>query len=167
VTDADRSASDAVYDFMQLLSASSRSAGQRERLRKALDVPVTAAGLAALHLVRRHDRLTIGELGRRLDVDQSTISRQVRPLEEQGLLTREPDPDDGRISWLTVSPRGAALLARIESVARNDFDAALAGWSADDRARLAELVDRLRHDLLQLRTDDTGWSIPGVDAVTG
>jgi DNA-binding MarR family transcriptional regulator len=164
VTDADRSAVDAVYDFTQLLGASSRSTGQRERLRRALDVPVTAAGLQALRIVLRHDGLTIGELGKRLDVDQSTISRQVRPLEDQGLLLRVPDPDDGRISRLTVSPQGAAVLARVEAVTRHDFEAALANWSDDDRARLAELVDRLRRDLLGLRTDDTGWSIPGPDA---
>ena len=158
---------------MQLLSASSRSAGQRERLRKALDVPVTAAGLWALRQVQRHDRLTIGELGRRLDVDQSTISRQVRPLEEQGLLVRRPDPDDGRISWLTVSPAGAAVLARIEAVARNDFDAALAGWSrrrprttgrarrpAPRRpARLADRRDRLEHPRSRRRSPLTAVEV--------
>ncbi len=163
MTDADRSAADAVYDFMQLLGQSGRSAGQRERLRRALDVPVTAAGLQALRMVLRHDGSTIGELGRRLDVDQSTISRQVRPLEDHGLLLREPDPDDGRISRLTVSDQGKAVLARVEAIARNDFEAALASWSDDDRRHLAALVDRLRHDLLELRTDDTGWSIPGLD----
>lgn len=159
MTDPDRSAIDAVYDFMQLLSTSSRSAGQRDRMRKALDVPITASGMLALRLVQRHGRLTIGDLGRRLDVDQSTISRQVRPLEEQGLITRLPDPDDGRISWLTVSPLGASVLERIEAVARHDFEAALSGWADDDRDRLAVLVDRLRSDLLALRTDESGWSI--------
>ena len=163
MTDADRSAADAVYDFMQLIGQSGRSAGQRDRLRRALDVPVTAAGLQALRMVLRHDGLTIGDLGRKLDVDQSTISRQVRPLEEQGLLVREPDPDDGRISRLTVSATGRSVLARIEEIARHDFEAALANWSDDDRAHLAVLVDRLRRDLLELRTDETGWSVPGLD----
>lgn len=166
MTDADRSAADAVYDFMQLIGQSGRSAGQRERLRRALDVPVTAAGLQALRTVLRHDGLTIGELGRRLDVDQSTISRQVRPLEDQGLLRREPDPDDGRISRLTVTPKGQAILARVEAIARNDFETALASWSDGDRRHLAALVDRLRHDLLELRTDERGWSVPGLETST-
>lgn len=162
--DAERGAVDAVYDFMQLVNASTRSGAQRDRLRKALDVPVTQAGLAALSLVRRNERLTIGDLGRRLDVDQSTISRQVRPLEEQGLLQRAPDPDDGRISWLTVTETGERLMARVEAVARNDFEVALAGWDDADRARLTHLLDRLRVDLRGVRTDDTGWSVR--DSVT-
>jgi DNA-binding MarR family transcriptional regulator len=164
MTDGERTAADAAYEFMQLVSASTRSASQRERLRKALDVPITQAGLAALTLVRRERRLTIGDLGRRLDVDQSTISRQVRPLEEQGLLQREADPDDGRISWLTVTDAGARLLARVEAVARNDFDVALAAWNHEDRARLTELLDRLRTDLRAVRTDDTGWSVRNANA---
>lgn len=159
MSDAERGAVDAVYDFMQLVNASTRSGAQRERLRKALDVPVTQAGLAALSLVRRHERLTIGDLARHLDVDQSTISRQVRPLEKQNLLQREPDPDDGRISWLHLTDAGTRLLARVEAVARNDFEVALAGWGADDRARLTELLDRLRVDLRAVRTDASGWSV--------
>lgn len=161
--DAERGAVDAVYDFMQLVNASTRSGAQRDRLRRALDVPVTQAGLAALSLVRRNERLTIGDLGRRLDVDQSTISRQVRPLEEQGLLQREPDPDDGRISWLTVTEAGERLMTRVEAVARNDFEVALAGWSEPDRARLTELLDRLRIDLRAVRTDASGWSVSDLD----
>lgn len=156
---SERSAVDAIYDFMTLLSASSRSPRQRERLRKVLHVPITPAGMAALRLIQRHQGLTVGELGRRLDLDQSTVSRQVRPLEEQGLVTRETDAVDGRVSRLSVSPQGERLMERIEAIARNDFAVAVADWSEADRERLAVLLDRLRTDLLTQTTDESGWSV--------
>lgn len=149
----------AIQELAELIAASSRSASQRQRLLRAAEVPVTMASLAALRVIDRTGPLALSTLAQRLELDQSTVSRQVRPLEEAGLAERSADPDDRRAVRLRVAPEGHRLLRRVRDVALNDYDVALSDWSPADRALLGALVDRLRTDLLRIETDAEGWSV--------
>ncbi len=148
-----------IAEFADLVGTSARSVRQRERVLRAAGVPVTDAGLTILRLVRRHDGIAVTDLARRLELDQSTVSRQLRPLEEHGLVVRTADPDDRRVARLAITGDGLALLRRVRAVMLNDFDVALSDWSSYDRRLLADLLERFREDLLAARTDETGWSV--------
>jgi DNA-binding MarR family transcriptional regulator len=149
----------AVHELADLIAASARSSSQRDRVVRAARVPLTGAGLVALRAVERHGPIAVSEVARRLAVDQSTASRQLRPLEEEGLVTRATDPADRRSARLAVTPKGRRLLDRVRAVSLNDYAVALSDWSDADRATLAALVHRLRVALLHTRADDTGWSV--------
>lgn len=148
-----------IHEFASLVVASTRSPRQRERLQRALGLGVSETNLGALRLIQRYGPIAVTEVARRLEIDQSNASRQVRALEEQGLVTRTVDPDDRRIARLAVTPPGQRVLARARAVALNDYAVALEGWSASDRAQLAELLDRFRISLLAAETDESGWSV--------
>lgn len=149
----------AIQELAELIAASSRSASQRQRLLRAAAVPVTMASLAALRVIDRTGPIALSALAQRLGLDQSTVSRQVRPLEEARLAERSADPDDGRAVLLRTSAEGRKLLRRVADVALNDYDVALSDWTTADRALLGTLVDRLRMDLLRIETDADGWSV--------
>jgi DNA-binding MarR family transcriptional regulator len=149
----------AIYDFTVLVSASARSARQHERIVRAVGAPISGSGLLALRIVERFGPIAGSELARRLQVDQSTASRHVRPLEEAGLVTRTADGNDRRVAWLEVTGEGQRLLDRARDVALHDFDVALADWSDADRRMLAELLARLRASLLANEVDEAGWSV--------
>lgn len=149
----------AIYDFTTLVYASARSARQHERIVRAVGEPIAGAGLLALRVIERHGPVAVSDVARRLQVDQSTASRHVRPLEELGFVARTPDADDRRIAWLAVTPAGQRLLDRARDVALHDFDVALSDWSAEDRRALGTLVERLRRSLLAAEIDESGWSI--------
>lgn len=149
----------AIHEFAELVAASARSSRQRERLLRAARVSLTDANLVALRIVDRYGPIAVSAVARRLDVDQSTASRQLRPLEEHELIRRTTGPDDRRVSWLTSTARGRGVLERIDEVVRNDFAVALGDWTDDDRERLGELLARFRTDLLHTRTDETGWAV--------
>jgi len=91
--------------------------------------------------------LTLGDLGRRVHMDPSAVGRQVRQLEAQGLLVRAPDPDDGRVTRVRVTPRGHALRRRLDEAGRRHLAETLADWSPDDREALARLLPKLGADL--------------------
>ena len=148
-----------IYEFVDLVAASARSFRQRERVVCAAALPITGASLSALALVARHGPLAVSELARRLHVEQSTASRQLRPLEAHGLVERKVDASDRRIARLTITEEGRHVLMRTREVALNDFDVALGDWSKAERARLAALLERFRGDLLAARVDETGWSV--------
>ncbi|MGA7687603.1 MAG: MarR family transcriptional regulator [Jiangellales bacterium] len=80
-------------------------------------------------------------------LDLSTVSRHVRALEHDGLLAREPDPDDGRAHLVSVTEPGTTVMThafRRREIAVTD---ALASWPADDVAALHTLLGRLADDL--------------------
>ena len=94
-----------------------------------------------------------------MDACLCSIARR-REQARDSVDSQGPDPDDGRVSWLRVTASGQRLLDRAREVALNDFDAALTGWSREDRRTLAELLRRLQRALLEAEVDEAGWSKP-------
>jgi DNA-binding MarR family transcriptional regulator len=91
----------------------------------------------------------LGELADHERVAPPSISKCVAKLEADGLLARAPDPNDGRISRVSTTKAGRALVAE----ARRRKTAWLTGrieeLDDDDRARLAaalDVLDRLHGD---------------------
>ncbi|MFF9865964.1 MULTISPECIES: MarR family winged helix-turn-helix transcriptional regulator [unclassified Streptomyces] len=76
-------------------------------------------------------------------VGKATMSRQLRALEDLGLVTRDPDPADGRASLVRLTEEGRARFRRVRDARRERYRRKLAGW---DRAEVAELA-RLLHQL--------------------
>ncbi|MFJ2111295.1 MULTISPECIES: MarR family winged helix-turn-helix transcriptional regulator [unclassified Streptomyces] len=76
-------------------------------------------------------------------VGKATMSRQLRALEDLGLVTREPDPADGRASLIRITDEGRARFRRVRDARREVYVQKLADW---DRAEIAELA-RLLHQL--------------------
>jgi DNA-binding MarR family transcriptional regulator len=148
-----------IHEFTSLVIASTRSSRQRERLQRALGLGMSETYLGALRLIEQHGPIAVTDVARRLEIDQSNASRQIRALEEQGLVARTIDPDDRRVARLGVTTAGRKVLARVRAVALNDYAVALDDWSAQDRAQLAALLDRFRIALLQAETDESGWSV--------
>jgi DNA-binding MarR family transcriptional regulator len=54
----------------------------------------------------------MGDLGAAEQVSGPTITRVANALVEAGLVAREPDPKDGRVTWVRVTRVGAKLLER-------------------------------------------------------
>jgi DNA-binding MarR family transcriptional regulator len=120
---------------------------------------LSETNLGALRLVQRHGPIAVSEVARRLEVDLSNASRQLRALEDQGLVPRRVDPDDRRVARVAVTAAGRRVLDRARAVALNDYAVALDDWSARDRAQLATLLDRFRTALLATEPDETGWAV--------
>ncbi|AXG80237.1 MarR family transcriptional regulator [Streptomyces paludis] len=82
------------------------------------------------------------ELAGYFGVGKATMSRQLRALEQLGLLTREPDPADGRAWLVRITDEGRARFRRVRDARRELYVQRLADW---DRAEVAELARLLGH----------------------
>ena len=78
-----------------------------------------------------------------IGVGKATMSRQLRALEELGLVAREPDPADGRASLVALTDEGRRRVGRVREARRERYVRQLAHW---DRREVAELA-RLLHEL--------------------
>ena len=120
---------------------------------------MSETNLGALRLIERHGPIAVTEIARRLEIDQSNASRQVRALEEQGLVARSVDPDDRRVARLGITAAGDACWPRC---ARSRSTTTRSRWRTGRRAtapQLADLLDRFRLSLLEAETDESGWAV--------
>jgi DNA-binding MarR family transcriptional regulator len=98
----------------------------------------------------------LSEIADSVELDLSTISRQVRDLVAAGLLAKVPDPADGRAALLSITERGLAVLESVSEARRRVLAEAIANWSDEDRNALASGLLRLGTGLQRVRDNDEG-----------
>jgi DNA-binding MarR family transcriptional regulator len=103
--------------------------------------------ITLLRAISTHGPVRGSDLAAWQGVDKSTITPQVRRLEDRGLVTREGDPGDRRAALLTVTAHGRRRLREVDDSGVRLFEQALDGWSDDDRRVLAQLMTRLAGEL--------------------
>jgi DNA-binding MarR family transcriptional regulator len=106
---------------------------------------LTFARYEVLMLLRfaRKGELPMTKMGERLMVHPTGISKLVDKLEQQGLVTRQPNPLDRRGTLARVTPAGKRLAARAtEAVTAVRFGATLDDARLED---LLALLTDLRH----------------------
>ena len=91
----------------------------------------------------RRESVTLSALADSLVADKGQISRTVRELEELGLVTRTPDPSDGRSWLLSATPEGLERLAAARGPQEHTLLARLEGWSIDEIHSLTRLLHAL------------------------
>lgn len=92
-----------------------------------------------LYLVALPDKYTtVAELSRRFNLKQSTVSDSVRVLLEKGLLERQRDCHDARVSRLRLSHRGQQLAQQ------------LADWVTPLREEVKQLDEKIKATLLDV-----------------
>jgi DNA-binding MarR family transcriptional regulator len=92
--------------------------------RRLAPTGLTTPQFSILARLRRRGPSTINELAEELVMDRTTLGRNLRPLERDGLLAIAADPADRRRRALAVTPEGEARLgqaAPLWAAAQRDF----------------------------------------------
>jgi DNA-binding MarR family transcriptional regulator len=89
----------------------------------------------------------VSALAARLNLDGSTVTRQVSAMERDGLIAREADPSDGRGTLVSATPVGLRRMSVVRSAREEVYSEMLADWSDRDRTELATLLGRLNKAL--------------------
>jgi MarR family transcriptional regulator, organic hydroperoxide resistance regulator len=107
------------------------------------EVGVHAGQNFLLEELARDDRLTPGELARRIGVDVSTITRTAQRMEAAGLVERVADTGDARLVRVALTAEGRSVADRLPALLAGVYDEALAALTADERRDLVRLLRRL------------------------
>ncbi len=83
-------------------------------------------------------------LSRRLLVDKSTVARQCAILEEQGLIRRQPSPEDKRILQVFPTEKALEILPRLAE-AWDSWEALLTqDMTEEEKALAANLLAKMK-----------------------
>jgi DNA-binding MarR family transcriptional regulator len=109
-----------------------------------LAMGLTPARLSVLSVLVFGGPKTLGELATAEQVTAPTITRLAAGLEREGLLTREPDPHDGRIVRVAATARAARLMQRGRQARVRDLANSLSTLAPDELAILGRATEILR-----------------------
>jgi DNA-binding MarR family transcriptional regulator len=91
----------------------------------------------------RRGALPLGKIGARLQVHPASVTNAVNRLEVDGLVERQPHPDDGRTTLATLTPAGRKLARRATRVLNQAVFADL-GLGQEEQEQLFALLHRIR-----------------------
>jgi DNA-binding MarR family transcriptional regulator len=119
-----------------------------ERVRAGAGLPLDRAAYPVLRGIAECGPVRLSDLAIRLGVEISTASRQVKELEQAGLVERTGDPKDGRVTMLALAPAGREALKKLRESWRRTLVEILDAWPEDEREALANLLARLAADMV-------------------
>ncbi|MFI9030624.1 MarR family winged helix-turn-helix transcriptional regulator [Streptomyces sp. NPDC053560] len=105
---------------------------------------------AAYLLLNRLDQegaMGVKALAAGMGIDSSTVTRQVAPLVDAGLVTRASHPEDGRAVVLQLSERGRARLEEVRASRRELMALVTEEWSEEERNAFTTLLTRFNVSL--------------------
>ncbi len=105
--------------------------------------------LRVLVVLNEDQPLSVNELARRAYTDKGWISRSVRDLEARGLTKRDGHPSDSRVSLVSLTEQGSALVREIVPVAVERHRRLLADLPPEEVDRVIETLERNAEDLLK------------------
>jgi DNA-binding MarR family transcriptional regulator len=106
---------------------------------------LSAARLSALSVLVFGGARTLGELAAAEHVRPATMTRIVQALEDDGLVRRESDPRDGRVTRLRPTAKGERVMWRGRERRVSQLATLLSSLSAEEVAHVhkaGELVER-------------------------
>jgi DNA-binding MarR family transcriptional regulator len=142
------------------LRAAVRALVRRFAISERADVAccgMTVAQAATLETLASEGSMRLGELGTRLGIAPSTLTRNLVRLEERGLVRRAPERGDGRVARAALTAAGeraAAEVARQDDAFAEDI---LARLPARKRRAVLDGLD----ELLSAVRDATEVCCPG------
>jgi DNA-binding MarR family transcriptional regulator len=117
--------------------------------RGSIYVQVDRAGYLALRTLETSGPLSTKALASALNLDASTVTRQMAALEGAGFVVRRPDHVDRRSSSFVLTPEGRRTMADVERERRLSMESLVADWDEDEKVTLGRALNRLNASLLE------------------
>jgi DNA-binding MarR family transcriptional regulator/GNAT superfamily N-acetyltransferase len=137
----------------------------------AASSPFSLAEARVLYELAHRDETTATEIRKELGLDAGYISRIVRGLERQKLLTREASKADERRKFLSLSAKGRRAFAPLDERSSRDVAAMIEELSPEERKRMVDALQtvhrllgdepqpRIPYLLRQHQPGDVGWIV--------
>jgi DNA-binding MarR family transcriptional regulator len=91
--------------------------------------------------------VSISSLAIALGLDATTVTRQVATMEDGRMILRRPDPDDGRVSMISLSQHGRRLMRAVQLARKERVASLLRDWTDEDRRDFGRLLARFNDGL--------------------
>jgi DNA-binding MarR family transcriptional regulator len=117
--------------------------------RSSLYLHVDRAGYLALRTIEDLGPLSTKALAQALNLDASTVTRQITALEGGGFVERRPDPSDRRSSTIRLTEEGRQMMVGVERERRQGIEGLVDDWVEGEKVSLGRVLIRLNSSLVE------------------
>ena len=93
-------------------------------------------------LQRANGSVRISDLSAKLRLQPPGVTRTVKEMEEKGFLAKQTSPDDGRVTYITITESGAALSEEFNTRVFESLGAKLPDISQQDAETVIRVIER-------------------------
>ena len=120
-----------------------RARANQGEMAREVHPDLESAAYGLLVRLDEYGRQRATELAAYIGVGKATMSRQLRALEDLGLIAREPDPADGRAWLVDLTDEGRRRVTHVREARRARYVTQLSHWDRREVAELARLLQQL------------------------
>jgi MarR family transcriptional regulator, temperature-dependent positive regulator of motility len=125
--------------FISIISRCSQIYFDRE-LRPA---NIGAAQIRILRALAIQDGISQERIRLLFHLDKGTVAKTIKPLIREAYIQREKNPEDQRAYRIFLTARGRSILPRLRQAARRWSDTLTAGFSAEEKRAINDLLSRM------------------------
>ena len=94
----------------------------------------------------RKEKITMKDLAGSIKKDKSTVTVLVEKLVRRGDIKKERDVADNRITYLSLTQKGADLKPMFEDISKNLFDTVYQDIPKEEREALMQSLNKINHN---------------------
>ena len=114
---------------------------------------VSFAHVRAMHMLAPDRTLAMKDLAEHLQLTPPSVTALTRRLVQTGLVRREPHPEDSRVSLLSLTDEGQALLQELYQSHLERMRRLLQGLTTEEQQLFLDLLERA---VYALQSDEQG-----------
>ncbi len=107
-----------------------------------------------LAMLWERDGLTQKDIAESLRVKPSTITVMLRRMERAGLLKRETDPQDMRVSRVYLTEKGKSLRKEVEEIMKALEEECFANFTLEEKVLLRRFFLQIRDNLRRVNKEE-------------
>lgn len=108
---------------------------------------VSPSRFRLLQQLYHHDEISQTALQKELQIDGAAITRQLKQLETEGVITRRVNPGDNRITLVRLSDSGRQNIVAYREEKARFLDRMLRDFSPEEQEQLANMIERLQANI--------------------
>jgi len=98
--------------------------------------------------------LTQKEIAETLRLRPSTVTAVLKGMEKAGLLKRESDPEDMRVSRVYLTEKGKHLKKDVEEIIKTLEEECFAGFTLEEKVLLRRFLIQIRDNLKRVNSEE-------------
>jgi DNA-binding MarR family transcriptional regulator len=111
--------------------------------------------LLVFHELMHEGELSQAELQKRLGMEGALVTRFVKQMEKDGLVSRRADPNDNRYTLVALTQKGREAMEKLESLRSKSENELLKGVGKKEKAVLVSALNKIQENISRWQTRKT------------
>ncbi|WP_188066814.1 MarR family winged helix-turn-helix transcriptional regulator [Brevibacillus brevis] len=108
---------------------------------------ISSTRLAILQILCECNEINQSQLQKHINIDSAAITRHLKQLEADGMVTRHKNPNDNRETFVRLSEEGHHRIEGYKSEKQNFIQQILEGFSEDETQVLTDFLKRMQNNI--------------------